>query len=102
MGIMAILVMRPGPFEQIFNLPMLGCCILNLIEIGPAVSEQKFFEKVDINVYTISFSRGFGSGELKMFLHVLSNKKQKPSALQLAKSYSQLIYYHHSYHCQYA
>ena len=27
MGIVAILVMRPGPFEQIFNLPLPGCSI---------------------------------------------------------------------------
>ena len=41
-GIMAILVRRPGPFQQIFNLPLPGCCIWNLTEIGPAVSEEKF------------------------------------------------------------
>ena len=27
MGIVAILAMRPGPFEQIFNLPLPECCI---------------------------------------------------------------------------
>ena len=47
MGVAAILVMRPGPFEQIFNLLLPGCYIWNLIEIGPAVSEEKSFEKVD-------------------------------------------------------
>ena len=26
-GLMAIMAMRPGPFERIFNLPLPGCCI---------------------------------------------------------------------------
>ena len=30
MGIVAILAMRPGPSEQIFNLPLPGRCIWNL------------------------------------------------------------------------
>ena len=46
MGIMAILAMRAGPSAKIFNLPLPGCCMWNLIEIGPVVSE-KSFEKVD-------------------------------------------------------
>ena len=45
MGIVAILFMRPGAFEQIFNLPLPVCCIWNLILIGPVVSEKKSFEK---------------------------------------------------------
>ena len=73
-GMVAILDMWPGPFEQICNLPLPGCCIWNLIGIGPAVSEEKSFEKVDnadaddgrrITVYTISSIGAFGSGELK-------------------------------------
>ena len=47
MCIVAILVRRPGPSEKIFSLQFPGCCILNLIEIGPVVSEEKSFEKVD-------------------------------------------------------
>ena len=47
MGIVAILAVIPGPFEQIFNLPLPGCCIWNLIEIGQATSEAKSSEKVD-------------------------------------------------------
>ena len=43
MGIVAILAMRPGPFEQIFNIPLPG----NLREIGPAVSDQQIFVKMD-------------------------------------------------------
>ena len=64
----------PGPFEQILNLPLPGCCIWNWTEIGPGVSEEKPFEKVDdanadnegwISVYTICCPGAFGSGELK-------------------------------------
>ena len=47
MGIVAILAMRLVPFEQVFNLPLPGCRIWNLIEIGLVVSEKKLFEKVD-------------------------------------------------------
>ena len=75
MGIVAILAKRPRPFEQISNLILPGCCIWNLIEIGPAVSEEKSFEKVNdaddaddgrrITAYTISSPGAFGSGELK-------------------------------------
>ena len=73
MGIVAILAMRPGLFEQIFNLPLPGCCIWNLIEIDSAVSEEKLFEKVAVDhggrttIYTISSRRAFGSGELKIY-----------------------------------
>ena len=47
MGRAAILVIRPVPIEQIFNQPLPGSCIWNLIEIGPAVSEVKLSEKID-------------------------------------------------------
>ena len=78
MGMVAILAKRPKPFEQIFNISLPGCCIWNLIEIGPAVSEEKLFEKVDnaddrrwITVYTISSPGAFGSGELKNVEEIL-------------------------------
>ena len=76
MGIVTTLVMRSETFEQIFNLPLPGCCIWNLIEIGPAVSE-KSFEKVDDPndgslIYTISSPEAFGSGELKMYQLIFS------------------------------
>ena len=82
MSTVTILVKRPGPFEQIFNLPLPGYCIWNLIEIGPAVSEEKSFEKVEdahdtdngqqITVYTISSPRAFGSSELKIRCKLLT------------------------------
>ena len=53
MGIVAILAMRSGPSEQIFNLPFQGCCIWNLIEIGPAVSELSFEKCDDANNATV-------------------------------------------------
>ena len=43
----AILVIRPVPFEWIFKQLLPGGCIWNLSETGPAVSEEKPFEKVD-------------------------------------------------------
>ena len=47
MGVAAILVMWPGPFEQTFVPPSLGVSIWNLSSIGPVVSEEKMFENVD-------------------------------------------------------
>ena len=47
MGMAAILVMWPGPFEQTFVPPSQGVSIWNLSSIGPVVSEEKMFENVD-------------------------------------------------------
>ena len=44
MGMAAILVMWPGPFEQIFVPPSHGDSIWNLASIGPVVSEEMFKE----------------------------------------------------------
>ena len=47
MGMAAILVMWPGPFEQLFVPPTPGGYIWNLVTIDPEVSEEKLFEIVD-------------------------------------------------------
>ena len=47
MGMAAILVMWPGPFEQTFVPASKGVSIWNLSLIGPVVSEEKMFENVD-------------------------------------------------------
>ena len=47
-GMAAILVMWPGPFEQTFVPPSQGGSISNLASISPVVSEEKMFENVDI------------------------------------------------------
>ena len=47
MGMTAILVMWPGPFEQTSVPASLGFPILNLSLINPVVSEDKMFENVD-------------------------------------------------------
>ena len=47
MGVVAILVMWPGPFEQTFVPASLGVSICNLNLIGPVVSVEKMFEIVD-------------------------------------------------------
>ena len=47
MGMAAMLVMLPRPFEQLFFPKGPGGCICNLIAIGPVVSEEKSFEIVD-------------------------------------------------------
>ena len=52
MGMAAILVIWPGPFEQTFVPPSKGGSIWNLASIGPVVSEEKMFENVDIQTYT--------------------------------------------------
>ena len=70
MGMAAILVMWPEPFEQLFVPPTPGGYTWNLVTIGPVVSEEKSFEIVDGRrttepAYTISSPGTFGSGELK-------------------------------------
>ena len=47
MGMAAILVMWPEPFERFFVPPNRGGYIWNLVTIGPVVSEEKSFEIVD-------------------------------------------------------
>ena len=47
MGMAAILVMWPGPFEQLFVPPTPGGYIWNLVIIAPVVSEEKSFEIVE-------------------------------------------------------
>ena len=73
MAMVAILVMWPRPFEQLF-VPNGPGSFWNLITIGPVVSEKKSFEIVDgptadrrwatEPAYTISSPGAFGSGEL--------------------------------------
>ena len=70
MGMTAILVMWPEPFEQLFVPLIPGGYIWKLVTIGPVVSEEKSFEIVDGRrrttepAYTISSPGAFGSGEL--------------------------------------
>ena len=45
MGMAAILVMWPGPFEQIFVPPSHGDSIWNLASICPVFSEEKMFKE---------------------------------------------------------
>ena len=45
MGMAAILVMWPGPFEKTFVPPSLGDAIWNLASIGPVISEEKMFKE---------------------------------------------------------
>ena len=45
MGMAAILVMWPGPFEQTFVSPSHGDSIWNLASIGLVVSEEKMFKE---------------------------------------------------------
>ena len=75
MGMAAMLVMWPRPFEQFFFPKVPGGSIWNLVAICPVVSEEKSFEIVDGRTmddgrttepaYTISSPGAFGSGELK-------------------------------------
>ena len=47
MGMVAMMVMWPRPFEQFFFPKGPGGCIWNLVAIGPVVSKEKSFEIVD-------------------------------------------------------
>ena len=84
LGMAAILVKWPGPFEQLFVPLAPGGYIVNLITIGPVVSEEKSFEIVDgprrttEPAYTISSPGAFGSGELKMpYMNQLHSEQPK-------------------------
>ena len=52
MGMAAMLVMWPRPFEQLFFPKGPGGCIWNLVAISPVVSEDKSFEIVTDDVRT--------------------------------------------------
>ena len=52
MGMAAILVMWHVPFEETFVSLSQGGSTWNLASIGPVVSEEKMFEKVDTHTYT--------------------------------------------------
>ena len=79
MGMAAMLVMWPRPFEQFFFPKVPGGCMWNLVAIGYVVSEEKSFEIVDGRTtepaYTISSPGAFGSGELK--IRVLEELKSR-------------------------
>ena len=49
MGMVAILLMWPGSFEQTFIPPSQGSSMWNLTLIGPVVSEGKTFEELSTN-----------------------------------------------------
>ena len=70
MGMAAILVMWPGPFEQTFVPPSHRNSIWNLTLIGPVVSEKIFKEcgrqRMMEAYLSYKFIKwAFGSGELK-------------------------------------
>ena len=52
MAISAILVIRPGPVEQIFIAPSHRCFIWNLTLIGPVVSEEKMLTMLTTYIHT--------------------------------------------------
>ena len=80
MGMGAMLVMWPRPFEQLFFPKGPGGCIWNLVAIGPVVSEEKSFEIVDGRTDDRRTDNGaclyysspwaFGSGELKRLFNI--------------------------------
>ena len=61
MGMVAILVMSPGPFEQTFVPPSHRSYMWNLTLTGPVVSEQKMFKECGRRRTN---DRGLRSGEL--------------------------------------
>ena len=73
MGMAAILVMWPGPFEQTFVSPFHRSSIWNLTLIGPVVSEEKMFKECGRRRTTEAYLSykltkwAFGSGKLKKF-----------------------------------
>ena len=86
MGMAAMLVMWPRPFEHLFFPKGPRGCIWNLVAIDPVVAEEKSFEIVDGRqtddgrttepAYTISSPGAFGSGELKRGHCSLNHQKK--------------------------
>ena len=88
MGMVASLVMWPGPFEQTFVPPSQGGSIWTLALIGSVVSEKKMFENVDIQhthihirttetyLYYKLTNEPKGSGELKLLVGVIIHYKR--------------------------
>ena len=77
MGVAAILVMWPKPFEQTFIPPSRGVSIWNMSSIGPVVTEEKMFENVDggmtdtgVTGILLAHQWAFGSGELKIDIYL--------------------------------
>ena len=100
MGMAAILVMWPRPFEQLFFPKCPGGCIWNLVAIGLVVSEEKSFEIVDGQTdgrqmdgrttepaYTISSPGAFGSGELKRLRHPGRTSEANENRKEYLKGY---------------
>ena len=56
MGMAAILVIWPGPFEQTFGPPSQGGSIWHLASICPVVSEE-MFENVDMHTHIYTHIR---------------------------------------------
>ena len=69
-GMMVILVMWSGLSEQIFNQPLPRDCIINLIENGPAVSEEKLFESVNKLSILMTLTFGIHKGASSTFFHI--------------------------------
>ena len=102
MGMAAMLVMWPRPFEQLFFPKNPGGCLWNLVAIGQVVLEEKLFEIVDGRrtdgrtddgrttepAYTMSSPVAFGSGELKRSINLLQLQKIWKSFLYKWRSYS--------------
>ena len=76
MGMAAILVMWPGPFEQLFVPPTPGGYIWNLVTIGPVVSEEKSFKIVDGRWRRTTYDGAFPSYKLPRSLWLRWAKKQ--------------------------
>ena len=58
MGMEAMLIMWLWPFEQITDPHIVRMLQMNLIEIGPDVSEEKSFENVDKHSIRVTLGQG--------------------------------------------
>ena len=72
MGMVAILVIWPGPFEQTFVSLSLGGSIWNLTFIGQAISEEKMFKSVDDRGLHIILARQWAFGSVELKCHIIS------------------------------
>ena len=97
MGMAAILIYGPWPFEQILNPPLTEGSTWNFKKIGPGVSEEKSFKGVDWQtdgrwqVITIAHPQPLAQGSYKFSVCVLDLEVMKRGVIILHKILDQYL-----------
>ena len=92
MGMAAILVMCPGPFEQTFVPSSHGSSIWNLTSISPVVSEEKMFENVDTHTHIHTYIYTYITDDSAYLYYKLTNEPKGSGELKKKKK-KRVIFY---------